>query len=61
MNGFTVIIQRNNKLVKSKQKHLEHKYEQFFPAHISSGKGNKIKNEGLHQTKKLPYSKGHHH
>ena len=48
---------------KHRQKPLRHKHEQLSPEGISSGKGNKSKNEqmGLHQAKKLLYSKEHHH
>ena len=47
---------------KHRQKSLEDKHEQLFHEHISLGKGNKNKNEqmGLHQTKKVLYSKGHY-
>ena len=53
----------NHKMLRRKhrQKSLEYKHEQLFPEYISSGKGNKIKNEqmGLHHAKKL-YSKGYY-
>ena len=46
----------------NRQKSLEYKHVQHIREHISSGKGNKIKNEqiGLHHAKKLLYNKGHH-